>query len=148
MAAEGESQGWIAGAAGGCLDGLLGAGLSAFQDIVLMDLFQHISNTEHEGKSVELVVCDSHAVVSHCTFPTEPDENFSGAQEESLSFRLGWRALCPPPECQSLVHVGGTLWSPSLARATIRYMELGCKEHLCTRIMERVGVKPDPSRLK
>lgn len=103
--------------------------------MVLMDLFQHISNTEDEGKSVELGVCDSHRIVSHCTFPTEPDENFSGAQEESLRFRLGWRALCPPPECQSLILVGGTLWSPSPAQATIRYVELGCKEHLCIRIM-------------
>lgn len=87
--------------------------LQPFLDIVLMDLFQHISNTEDAGKSVPLGVCDTHRSVSQCAFPTEPDENFSGAQEESLRFRLGWRALCPPPECQSLIHVGGTWWSPS-----------------------------------
>lgn len=122
--------------------------LQPLLDVVLMHLFQHISNTEDEGKSVELGVCDIRATVSHCTFPTEPDENVSGSQEESLRFRSGWRALCPPPECQSLIHVGGTLWSPSPAQATISYTELGCKEHLCTGIMERVGVKPDPSGLK
>lgn len=81
-------------------------------------------------------------------FPAEPDENFSGAQEKSLKFRLGWRALFPSPECQSLIHVGGSLWSPSPVQAPISYMELGCKEHLCIGIMERVGVKPDPSGLK
>lgn len=78
--------------------------LQRFLDIVLMDLFQHISNTEGEDKSVELGVCYTHRAVSHCTFPAERDENFSGAQEESLRFRLGWRALYPPPECQSLIH--------------------------------------------
>lgn len=70
-----------------------------------MDLSQHISYTEDEDKSVELRVCDTHRAVFHCTFPAEPDENFSGAQEESLRYRLGGRALCTPPECQSLIHV-------------------------------------------
>lgn len=45
--------------------------LQPFLDIVLMDLFQHISNTEDAGKSVPLGVCDTHRSVSQCAFPTE-----------------------------------------------------------------------------
>lgn len=66
MAAEAESQGWMQELLGVAWMGswVLAWMLQPFLDLVLKHLFQHISNTEDEGKSVELGMCDTHRTLS------------------------------------------------------------------------------------